>query len=132
MEACIAKLPYHVKSFLPRNLFEQSLQKVMKTFPENLKRLRIAKKMSQSELGGVVGVTRSSVQQWEKGTTVPTLERLFELARFFDVSIAEFTGADPVDISIDQELRELPDDTRMILRASFLETIRQFKPRQKV
>jgi len=104
----------------------------MKTFPENLKRLRIAKKMSQSELGGVVGVTRSSVQQWEKGTTVPTLERLFELARFFDVSIAEFTGADPVDISIDQELRELPDDTRMILRASFLETIRQFKPRQKV
>lgn len=87
--------------------------------------------MSQAELGDIVGVTRSAVQQWEKGRTVPALEKLFELARFFDISIAEFTGADPIDKSIDQELRELPDDTQMILRASFLETIKQFKPRQK-
>lgn len=87
--------------------------------------------MSQAEVGDLVGVTRSAVQQWEKGDTVPALEKLFELARFFGISLAEFTGADPIDKSIDQELRELPDDTRMILRASFLETIKQFKPRQK-
>lgn len=132
MDSCIAKLPYRVKSILPRNIFEWSLQRAMKNFPEKLFQLRKAKKMSQAELGGIVGVTRSAVQQWEKGKAVPTLERLFELAQFFDISIADITGADPTDVSIDQELRELPDDTRLILRVSFLETIRQFKPRPKI
>lgn len=131
MDTCIERLSWLVKPDLRFIDFAWALKRAMKSFPDNLKRLRQAKKMSQAEVGDLVGVTRSAVQQWEKGDTVPALEKLFELARFFDISIAEFTGADPIDKSIDQELRELPDDTRMILRASFLETIKQFKPRQK-
>jgi transcriptional regulator with XRE-family HTH domain len=131
MRSCIAELPYHVKPLLPCIDFGWGLQRAMKSFPEKLKQLRQAKKMSQAEVGDLVGVTRSAVQQWEKAKTIPDLEKLFELARFFDISIPEFTGADPVDKSIDQELRELPDAVQMILRASFHETIKQFKPPQK-
>lgn len=131
MDTCIERLAWLVKPDLQCIDFAWALKRAMKSFPENLKRLRQAKKMSQAEVGDLVGVTRSAVQQWEKGDTVPALEKLFELARFFDITLAEFTGADPIDKSIDQELRELPDDTRMILRASFLETIKQFKPSRK-
>lgn len=131
MNLCIERLSWLVKPDLRFIDFGWGLKQAVKNFPEKLKQLRLAKRMSQSEVGDVVGVTRSAVQQWENGSTVPALEKLVELARFFNITLAELTGADPVDKSIDQELRELPADTQMILRASFLETIKQFKPRQK-
>lgn len=104
----------------------------MQKFPDKLLALRKAKRMSQAELGDIMGVTRSAVQQWEKGETVPTLANLVELARFFDISLADLTGAQPVDKSVDAELRLLPEGTQLILRASFLETIKQFKARENV
>lgn len=87
--------------------------------------------MSQAELGDVLGVTRAAVQQWEKGVNTPTLSNLTELARFFDISLADLMGAPAAQDSVDAELRELPEDVATLLKQSFLTTIRTMKPPKK-
>ena len=88
--------------------------------------------MSQAELGDVLGITRSAVQQWERGTNTPSLSNLTELARFFDVSLADLMGAPAEPESLDAELRELPADIAALLKKSFLTTIRGMKPPKKL
>lgn len=101
----------------------------MEKFGEIVKRLRLEKRMSQAELGDVVGVTRAAVHQWEKNGVVPSLVHIGELARFFGVSLAYMIGAPQTDVdSIDAELRQLPPDVAALLKASFLNTIRGLKP----
>lgn len=104
----------------------------MEQFAAKLKSLRTAKRMSQAELGDVLGVTRAAVQQWEKGVNTPTLSNMSELARFFDISLSDLMGAPTDQDSVDAELRELPDDVAVLLRKSFLTTIRTMKPPKKV
>lgn len=104
----------------------------MENFAKKLKEFRTAKRMSQAELGDVLGVTRAAVQQWEKGVNTPTLANLSELARFFDVALADLMGAPSEQDSVDAELRELPNDVAALLKQSFLTTIRTMKPPKKV
>ncbi len=103
----------------------------MQKFGAKLRELRIAKRMSQAEIGDILGVTRAAVQQWERDATVPTLANLNELARFFGVSFAELMGAPSDEDSVDAELRQLPDDMATLLRDSFLTTIRTMKATKK-
>jgi transcriptional regulator with XRE-family HTH domain len=104
----------------------------MSRFAQKIKELRSAKRMSQAELGDIVGVTRAAVQQWERGTTTPSLENLSILARFFDISLAQLLGTPDENESVDAELRELPSDVAAILKQSFLTTIRTMKPPKKI
>lgn len=89
--------------------------------------LRIEKRMSQAELGSILGVTRSSVQQWEAGKTVPQLHFLQQMADFFGVSLMVLMGDEPNEQSVDAELRILPKDISDALKASFLSTIAAVK-----
>ena len=41
----------------------------MKTLGERIKEIRIEKGLSQNALGRIIGVSKSSVCQWEKGKT---------------------------------------------------------------
>ncbi len=61
-------------------------------FPERLKRLRASLKLSQTELGNRIGVGRSSVNMYEKGTREPTLSNLVQLANIFSVSVDYLLG----------------------------------------
>ncbi len=61
-------------------------------FPENLKNMRVEKKVSQSGLAKTMGVTQQCVSEWELGRTEPTLTYLWRLADYFDVSIDELCG----------------------------------------
>ncbi len=69
-----------------------------------IKNLRVAKGLSQEELGNIVGVQRAAVQKWESGKT-QNLKRdtLKKLAEFFGVSpatfIAEGSFENPVEES---------------------------------
>ena len=103
--------------------------RLMEKFGEIVRRLRLEKRMSQAELGDVIGVTRAAVHQWERNGVVPSLANIAELARFFDVSMASMIGAPEIDHdSVDAELRQLPDDVAALLKSSFLNTIRSLKP----
>ena len=62
------------------------------TFHENLFRLRKGKGLSQEELGNRLNVARQTVSKWETGETTPELEKLIQLAEFFEISMDELVG----------------------------------------
>lgn len=53
---------------------------------ENIKALRSSNGWTQSELAKKLGITRSSVNAWEMGISVPSTAYIVELAQLFHVS----------------------------------------------
>ena len=53
---------------------------------DKIKTLREKKGITQSELAGSLGITRSAVNAWEMGITVPSTQYVVQLARCFNVS----------------------------------------------
>ena len=54
---------------------------------ERIKTLRENFGLSQAELAGRLDITRSSVNAWEMGISVPSTQYIVELAQLFGVSI---------------------------------------------
>lgn len=61
----------------------------MSTFSENLKLQRQKKKLSQEELGKLVGVTGVTIMRYEKGLREPKLEIVKALANALKIPVAE-------------------------------------------
>ena len=59
---------------------------------ENIRKLRDAKKMTQSELADWVGVTNATISSYEVGTRTPSYEVLIKLAQVFHVSTDNLLG----------------------------------------
>ena len=59
----------------------------MKVLAENLKRLRLAKNMTQEQVAAVLGVSAQAVSRWECNTTMPDVAMLPEIARVYCVTI---------------------------------------------
>lgn len=57
-----------------------------------IKTLRENAKMTQAELARKLGITRSSVNAWEMGISVPSTQYLVELAELFQVSTDYLLG----------------------------------------
>ena len=55
----------------------------MANVPKNIKKLRLAAKMTQDELAAKLHVTRQAVSNWENGKTQPDLEMLHSIANVF-------------------------------------------------
>lgn len=53
---------------------------------ERMKALREAKGFTQAQLAKHLGITRSSVNAWEMGISVPSTQYIVELAQVFNVS----------------------------------------------
>ena len=53
---------------------------------EKIKELRINGNLTQSDIAKKLGVTRSSVNAWEMGISVPSTQYIVLLSEFFDVS----------------------------------------------
>jgi len=56
-------------------------------FSKNLKRLRLAKTMTQEQAASALGVSAQSVSRWECGTTLPDVTMLPAIARLYCVTI---------------------------------------------
>lgn len=63
----------------------------MSTIGDNIKALREMKGLSQSDVGRLVGKTRSAVSQWEHGVSSPSMETASKLADAFGVKLSEIT-----------------------------------------
>ena len=61
---------------------------------EKIKALREVRGMTQTELARRLGVTRSGVNAWEMGISVPSTQYVVELAEFFGVSTDYLLGID--------------------------------------
>ena len=54
---------------------------------------RLERRVSQTELGGVIGISFQQVQKYEKGSNRISAGALFELAEFFDKPVQWFFPA---------------------------------------
>ena len=59
---------------------------------EKIKSLRERMGMTQSDLARQMGLTRSSVNAWEMGLSVPSTQYIVELAKTFEVSTDYLLG----------------------------------------
>ena len=60
---------------------------VILTIRHMISRLRVSAGLSQEQFAALFGVSRQSVQKWESGVSVPELEKLIKIAKYFDVSL---------------------------------------------
>ena len=63
---------------------------------DTLKDYRARRGFSQTQLGDRIGVTRQAISQWEKGTAVPSIEKLQQLSAVLGVSMDLLTGKNAV------------------------------------
>ncbi len=61
---------------------------------DRIKQLREEKGYTQAELAKQLGITRSSVNAWEMGISVPSTQYVVELASIFKVSTDYLLGVD--------------------------------------
>lgn len=61
-------------------------------FAERFKQLRLEKSVSQQDIASSLGVDRTIVSHWERGTRIPSLEIACALADYFEVSVDYLVG----------------------------------------
>ena len=66
--------------------------KELEIFATRVKELRKQKRLSQTELGEVLGLTHKSISTIESGVRGTTIEKLILLAKFFNVSTDYLLG----------------------------------------
>ena len=62
---------------------------------ERISKLRTQQNLTQSELAKRLGITRSSVNAWELGISVPSTQYIVELSELFHVSTDYLLGVCP-------------------------------------
>ena len=58
-------------------------------FPEKLKSLRLKHKLTQTELGKKLYVSRRTISNYEKGEFEPNIQTLIEMSKLFNIPIDE-------------------------------------------
>ena len=61
---------------------------------ENMRKLRLAKDLTQEALAEELGVSPQTISRWEGGSSYPDVELLPEIAGYFDISVDALIGAD--------------------------------------
>lgn len=59
---------------------------------KNIKKLRLARGISQVELAAALGVTKQSVSNWENDNILPSIDMLMKLSKYFSVSTDYLLG----------------------------------------
>ena len=65
------------------------------TFGENLKALRNSRSVSQKDLAQELGFSFQNVSKWERNESLPDIETLIEIARFFSTTTDALLGFTP-------------------------------------
>ncbi len=71
--------------------------------------------MTQTELANVIGVTQTSVSQWENGRNYPDIKTAKRLADIFGASLDQILGSDGMT---EEDLRVAGEPFRLILERS--------------
>ena len=75
---------------------------VITMIADRIKTIREKNGLTQAELAKRLGITRSSVNAWEQGLSVPSTQYIVELAHLFKVSTDYLLGVDTtatIDVS---------------------------------
>ena len=74
---------------------------------ERIAELRKNRKISQEELADILCTSRQAVSKWERGESDPDIDRLKDLAAYFNVSIDYLLGYDVESNSVDAFIKRL-------------------------
>jgi transcriptional regulator with XRE-family HTH domain len=108
----------------------------MASIADRLLILRRAKKLSQSELGDIVDVTRETIGKYERGDNSPSLDTACKIADVLGVSLDYLAGTGKKAshnselLDLVDELEQLPPDMRKNLLFFVNAVIRDYKTRQ--
>ncbi len=80
------------KTAAPNGMRMAGPQRNDATVARNLRQFRIARGLSQTELGSAVGVTFQQIQKYEKGTNAVAPGRLRQICEILGVAPAEMFG----------------------------------------
>ncbi len=64
--------------------------------PENLKKYRVLKDLTQEDVAEYLGITPQSVSKWERGESYPDISFLPALANIFETSVDLLIGMDTI------------------------------------
>ena len=76
-------------------------------FAENLKKYRKLKKITQDELANLLDTTKTTIYNYEKGTSFPDIRILYKLCEIFSVTPNELLGDKGVSIFGSENLTSL-------------------------
>ena len=76
---------------------------------KRLKELRLNKNLTQQQLGKLLSVSGQTILNWENDITYPSVQKLIELASFFDVSIDYLLDFKEKDTNFDKIINILND-----------------------
>jgi len=97
---------------------QKRAQKIDRMIGRNIRIHRLAKKMSQTELGEHLGVSFQQVQKYENGVNRVGSGRLYQMAAILDVRVSTlFKGGERADKAHDSGLLDLltePQSVRLI------------------
>lgn len=71
-----------------------------------IKSLRKAKKITQKQLGDVLGVAESTISMYESGNRQPDVDTMRKIADYFNVTIDYLIGGENISSSDKDELDE--------------------------
>ena len=80
-----------------------------------IKYFRKKNHMTQTELANVIGVTQTSVSQWESGRNYPDIKTAKRLADIFGATLDQILGSDDMT---EEDLRLAGEPFRLILERS--------------
>ena len=79
---------------------------------ERIKELREKQNLTQSSLAKKLNITRSAVNAWEMGVSIPNVEKLVELSSLFNVSVDYLLG---VNSSFTINISNLPEEEKKLV-----------------
>ena len=80
---------------------------------DNIRNIRKSKKMSQTKLGTLLGVSQAMIAQYENGARIPKIETIYKIANALNVEIFDI-----MEVPFDEEdipFRSLEDDTLSLM-----------------
>lgn len=86
---------------------------------EKLRKLRIARKLSQEQLADELRVSRQAISKWELGESIPDTENLISLSKFYGVSL-DYLLLDELNVSNELEIKRQPHSSVFVLGISGL------------
>ena len=107
----------------------------MISLPDRLKELRKSKKLTQTELGKILGVGKTTISMYETNNSTPNDEIKLKIAEYFNVSVDYLLGKtdiknhtdDPnitVALHSNTDYDDLPDEAKKEIN-NFIEFVKQ-------
>jgi transcriptional regulator with XRE-family HTH domain len=79
---------------------------------DRIKKIRELSGLTQTELAKKLGITRSSVNSWEMGTNIPTVQYVIELSKIFGITSDSILD---LEANITLSLDSLNDEEKKII-----------------